>query len=819
MAFMYEPGRGKQSVACSKALFETILNDEKIRKTIQYYRNLKARQKELEARGEVQQAAAVKGKAAAVKSQMPGWLFSTRDIEPWEWIDSKGKNHGVGKWRNGEWAYINGLIMCDFDHLEDPLEVYRQHIEPLITKWNIRFVFITPGGEGLKVVFRGVPEIGDIQANQKAFADNAGVVLDEVCLDPARLSFVCSKADVLWLDEQLFTEEVPEFIGKYEKGYRKGVKSQDLFGGNEATVGQSDDQPDAPAADSDYSNYTYCGIAIPDVIDKLLKGKSVPEGIRHDTLFHLCKKLRYVCERSEACVAYFVKQLDWVKEHDAKDHNVDRAIADAMAKPYSSYKPKDLMNALAELGYVEEEEKTGNEQFAPYTEFGERIEALFDKFPCLREACFGLETSSYPAALFVSAAFFGTLMTRTWYHFWFAPSEVRRLNYGVFIIGDPGSGKSFAGSLYKIICEPIAVVDKVGNDAINNFKKERNQRKDSLKEQKKDALQQPENIIRIHGTRTANGVFIEDMVGAVDTVEGKPMNLHLLTFSAELDQITMANKGGQWIDKSGFELLAFHNEEDNQQYKNVESVSGPFNVYWNFVYTGTPLALYKKVNERNFGSGLYSRLGCVPMASDYFSCAEEGKVTKEDLQRQETLRQWAYVLDKVQGELPIGKLVHETHVFVQDVIEMAKIEEDKVDAYLIKRVPYYGINVAVPFVFMRHYEEWKKNKTFVCDKYDVELCQLIMEIQLHSQRLFFGKLAEKYIKSSDLQSADTATTQRKKKSDAIFEALKEEFSRKDLMELNVSSPNAAKVLVYKWKKAGRIKVVSSKKSQEVWKKV
>ena len=95
MAFMYEPGRGKQSVACSKALFETILNDEKIRKTIQYYRNLKARQKELEARGEVQQAAAVKGKAAAVKSQMPGWLFSTRDIEPWEWIDSKGKNHGI----------------------------------------------------------------------------------------------------------------------------------------------------------------------------------------------------------------------------------------------------------------------------------------------------------------------------------------------------------------------------------------------------------------------------------------------------------------------------------------------------------------------------------------------------------------------------------------------------------------------------------------------------------------------------------------------------------------------------------------------------
>ena len=65
------------------------------------------------------------------------------------------------------------------------------------------------------------------------------------------------------------------------------------------------------------------------------------------------------------------------------------------------------------------------------------------------------------SALFVSSAFMGTLMTRTWYHFYHRPQDERRLNYCIFIIGDPGSGKSFATRLYKLLAAPIAASDKV----------------------------------------------------------------------------------------------------------------------------------------------------------------------------------------------------------------------------------------------------------------------------------------------------------------------------------------------------------------------
>jgi hypothetical protein len=33
-----------------------------------------------------------------------------------------------------------------------------------------------------------------------------------------------------------------------------------------------------------------------------------------------------------------------------------------------------------------------------------------------------------------------------------------------------------------------------------------------------------------------------------------------------------------------------------------------FNVFWNFIYTGTPYALHRKVNQRNFGTGMSTRL-------------------------------------------------------------------------------------------------------------------------------------------------------------------------------------------------------------------
>ena len=101
------------------------------------------------------------------------------------------------------------------DHLDNPVEMFEQKILSLKEKWGVMMVFITPSGAGLKCVFKAKAEIGDIAANQQAFAAEAGLELDEVCIDASRLSFVPLWNDVLLLEDSLFTYENQEFIEKY----------------------------------------------------------------------------------------------------------------------------------------------------------------------------------------------------------------------------------------------------------------------------------------------------------------------------------------------------------------------------------------------------------------------------------------------------------------------------------------------------------------------------------------------------------------------------------------------------------------------------
>ena len=836
MAFLYEAKRGVATQVVTEDLFKEVVSSNVVKEVITNYRHLLETIKFHEDAGNQEEAKKWKSEAGKLKSSLPGWIFSAKSMVEHEWIDSKKKNRGVAAWRHQDWAIVNGLIMMDFDHIENPFQAYNDHIAPLIASWGVLFAYVTPSGHGLKVVMKAKSEIGNIAANQEAFAKAAGMELDEVCKDASRLSFVTTKEDIIYLDKELFTYENEDFIQKYTKDYFRGVSNPDMFGGNGVSVGNVQTSPvsgnvgtGSPRETSsdtgekgngvvlDFSGYNYCGIEIKDIIEKLIGNDGIKEGKRHETLFQTAKTLRYVCERSDKKVEFFLRQLPWVQELDAEDHNVSRTIADAMAKPYSSYTPKSLKAALKELGY-NEEEKRKIEELKPYIDWGKRLEGYFDKFPCMAEACYNLTYGSYPAALFTAAAFFGTLMTRTWYHYWFQPLVERRLNYGVIIIGDPGSGKSFAGELYKLICEPIIVADQIGNDAINQYKEEKLVNATKSEKNKKDGVAPPRNIIRIHGPRTANGVFIEDMYYATDMVEEKKIHLHMLTFSAELDSMTQAQKGGQWIDKTTMELLAFHNEEDNQQYKNVESISGPFNVYWNFVYTGTPIALARKVNERNFGTGLFSRLGVLPMGTDYFEQAQERVITKAEVTRNNTLREWAYILDKVQGELPIKPLVHDTNKFVNEIKAMAEIDDNRAEAFLVNRVPYYGINVAVPYVFMRHYKEWEEKKTFKCDHYDIELCRIFMEIQMHSQRQFFGRYAEMYFENSERDKSNRLYSTKTSKSDDLFNQLPKEFTIEDIQKKKEMTVNAARILVTRWKESKRCIKISTKRGSEKWQK-
>ncbi len=509
-------------------------------------------------------------------------------------------------------------------------------------------------------------------------------------------------------------------------------------------------------------------------------------------------------------VQHIVESQPWVQEIiDERDENVGQTVesaADCVAKKEgertSPYPSKAMQEAIKEATGKTYQEITkaptaavsllSSDLNGQLEMWGEQIEALMPEFPILRDICKGLKRNQYPAALFVAGAFEMTLMTRCTYRFYHRPEEFRRLNSSVLIIGDPASGKSFATRLFKLLAAPIVAADKVGKDAINAYR-EQMRTKGANKEKPK----KPKVVVRLHPARTSNAQFIQDMVNAVEIVDGEEMHLHMLTFDTELDNTVTVQKGGSWIDKQSLELKAFHNEEDGQAYSNMDSILQDFNVYWNYVYTGTPIALRKKVNEQNFGSGLATRLTCIPLPSTRFKMLERESYV--DYESDARLKEWAFKLDRMKGELSVQKLVDELYDWTARRMADAEENESDADEMLLKRCAYHGLNFSAPFIVMRHWADIHQDGNYWCgtfetDEVDWKLAELITNIQFACQRHYFGAMAEKYFDDKDRDAS--VNVQRRQKTIEAFNRLPEEFTSEDVKRcFQLNSESAVKMRI------------------------
>jgi hypothetical protein len=205
-------------------------------------------------------------------------------------------------------------------------------------------------------------------------------------------------------------------------------------------------------------------------------------------------------------------------------------------------------------------------------------------------------------------------------------------------------------------------------------------------------------------------------------------------------------------------------------------------VIWNFIYTGTPIALKKMVNDQNFGSGLATRLTCIPLpATNFEMMSREESV---DYDSDARLTEWARKLDRTKGELSIQRIVDELYDWTARRMMDAKDNDSRADEMLLKRCAYHGINFSAPFIVMRHWEQMKQDGNYWCgefetDETDWRLAELITNIQFACQKYYFGAMAENYF-DNKLRDANV-NVQRQKKTIEAFNRLPEEFTYEDVM--------------------------------------
>ena len=714
-----------------------------------------------------------------------------------------------GCWRLQKHCRLNGLCVIDFDHVEgDVRKVWAEAFARLSDedKARVLFVFVTPSGHGLKVVFIADAAVGNLIDNQIVFSRKLGLNPDEACKDASRGAFLTTIEDVILLDEErLINYESEEFGKKYDAEYHAGhsaptktaAVADKEAGQRSETVGTVDDK----------KVVTYHNVPYSKIVEAWVGDKKIEQGDRHRTSLVLADHLRYITDNDPKLIEQILRETPFVKEIiEERGEDVSATVKSAQGYEFLKGIPKRMQQALKATGAVSTQGtdpqcSTGSAQLGqspsadndvygvlPLDKWAEELLEMAECYPCMKELFLNVHPHKLAAVWFSSAALFGTLMTRAWYHFWFEPEIVRRLNYCIFIIGDPGAGKNIVEKFYKKIADPMIQADQCLIDAVNRYKEGRTERSTSTKAQKGEALKRPVVGIRVHPARTATGEFIRHMNAAVETIQGQPLNLHMFSFDAELDNVTKQNKGGDWKDREILELKAFHNEQDGQMYANQESVTGMFNVFWNFIYTGTPYALHRKVNQRNFGTGMSTRLAVIPLPDKGMAKRHQ----QVDPNANETLRTWAYRLDRVEGEIPIEPLNDETYDWQTARMEIAEFNGDKADRTLLKRIPYYGIGISLPFILMRHWDEWQENKTLTMDERDKRLCRLAMEIQYRCQQFFFGEMAYNYFAD---QNKEFVVRKRTSRYSECFRKLPDEFKTQQFVEVfNCSNPTASRAI-------------------------
>ena len=733
----------------------------------------------------------------AIKRKLPAFIFQAT------FDDTTSKAGKIGPWRKQSATKLTGLVVMDLDHIDNPLTLYQGWIEKGLDMkaLGIVLIYISPSGKGLKIVFKARLDWGNLIDNQYALAHilGDGVVPDEACKDASRMSFVCKESDILYIDKELFTYENKEFAETYNAEYRAGHSgaTKDVALANKTIEQGSEQSGNVDAKKVEVK--TFKGVPYEDIIEEWwrINGGVPQEGERNVKLYQLAVSLRAICDNNKQLVYSVLPRLG------LDNLEVERIVESACKEPPKGLS-KGMQEVLSILNPKKAEAPTASEIDQWLWDWGAQIEALFPYFPLLQDACKGLKRNQYPAALVVSGAFSMTLMTRCRYSFYHRPEELRRLNSSALIIGDPASGKSFATRLYKLLTAPILAADRVGKDAINAYREQM-----KTKGANKEKPKKPKVTIRIHPARTSNAQFIQDMVNAVEEVDGEPMQLHMLTFDTELDNTLSIQKGGSWIDKQTLELKAFHNEEDGQFYSNMDSVIENFIVTWNYVYTGTPLALKNKVNDRNFGSGLPTRLTCIPLpATNFQMLTRESTV---DVESDKRISEWAKKLDKTKGILPFGKIVDE--LFDWTARRMADAEENnsKAEEMLLKRCAYHAINFSAPFIVMRHWADMKQDGEywhgeFETDDIDWKLAELIVNMQYACQRHYFLGMAEKYF--DDQQREISINSHRNSKTIESFDRLPDEFVVEDVMTcFALSNMAVARVRVNRLVKDGLVERV------------
>ena len=204
------------------AAIQTWLNNGDYQKFLLKKQNLK-KKAAIEAWNAKTDAEKLLAFAQEIKDNSVAFIYSCYEFDETQTEKGKPFRH-----RRLADCHLNGLVMLDIDHVENPMQIWYQLRDNQKLMARVKLVHITSSSFGIRIIFTANIEDGNLADNQIVFAQAMGQKPDESCIDATRNSFAPKEEDILFIDDTLFDYYNEEYDKRYTQLYRE-KKTQPLY--------------------------------------------------------------------------------------------------------------------------------------------------------------------------------------------------------------------------------------------------------------------------------------------------------------------------------------------------------------------------------------------------------------------------------------------------------------------------------------------------------------------------------------------------------------------------------------------------------------
>ena len=851
--------------------FLQVIDNPFVEETINKIRSVQKKMDEAQARGDKKAVLKLHDQKGELKKSLPAWLFCVSHIE-------KTERKPFGKpmmaaWRKAEHAKLNGLCILDIDGIKThpqslpkggkpELDIARQAFADVVTRWNeahpstqegnenpslreglrvgwcsafckqygILFVHVTPSGKGLRFVFKADPERGNLADNQRWLSDVLGMKMDEVCKDSVRISFGCTRRDIIYIElENLLNYENETFEQKFGDEYRKGNSAptgthpQPLPKGGEA--GSEKKEGETPLPSGGEGVGFFHGVPYKDIADAWLfstLGHLPAVGERNSAYYALVQGcMRYICDFNEDMV------VAATPDYGLSEQERRTCARSAIGSRRYAAMPRKLVEFLEGMGVAKnadgeasgirkgDDDASGLAQW-DFEAWTKRFAPWFES-PVWAPVCSVLPRYSRLNGILAAGSMFGTLLSGCRLQNWYDGSDLS-LTYMTYIIGDAGTGKGDYRELDRLIMEPLRLEDARGRKAEENYQAEM-KRLALAKAKKEDIPEEKHFPVRYLPTDTTLKQKLERCMDAINLFGTQQRQVACYNFESELSSKINYEKSS-WNSSQDFDKKSFDCELTGSESRSAMTRNGLVPAFFNFVVTGTPDALQKKITLHNCLDGLPTRLIMGVQWGQKYQMLK-----RESRRRPEKDRDWLRTVGNrllrcgwdvnLEQRVAVPKrwqsflgkstsFADALFYWGQQKAFALSLEDDRLGDYFRKRPPLIAVRLAAVDAIMNSLDTFEESGKLNLKFSSIELALNLADYIFESQLWFFGKLVEEALEGVPVQGG----TIRAGKRVEAFNSLGDTITAEDVMKVLNVVKRTAKNIIYLWSKDGYIERVS-----------